>query len=90
MKKNDIMKKWLGKKIRQHRLDLDITQLRLAELLNVRAPSICEWEKGRSYPTLPKLFLLSKILKMSIVIDQTELTKIEKELKESSNATTKI
>ena len=79
MKKDNIRKKWIGKKIRQHRLKIDITQKKLAEMLNVKAASICGWEKGKSYPTISNLVLISKILKIPVTIDQTELTQIEKE-----------
>lgn len=87
MRKTDITRKWLGKKIRQYRLKVDLTQRKLAELLNIKAPAVCMWERGKSYPTISNLVLISKILKIPVTIDQTELTQIEKE---TSDATTKI
>lgn len=90
MKKTDAKRKWIGQKIRQHRLKVDLTQKKLAEMLSIKAQSISDWEKGNAYPSLSKLFSISRILNLPISIDKIELTQIEKELKESSNATTKI
>ena len=72
-------KKWLGEKIRRRRLQLDISQKKLAKLLKINPPSICAWEKGISFPSLDKLFLLAKVLEIVISIDNTDITQIDKE-----------
>ncbi len=52
----------LGDHIRKKRLDEELTQRQLAELLEVTASTINNWEKGRSAPTLQALPRLIKFL----------------------------
>lgn len=55
-----------GERLKQRRLELKITQARLAELLSVSRSAISNWEVGRNYPDLDILVSLSEILQVSI------------------------
>lgn len=56
----------IGKKIKQRRLELDMTQEQLGEMLGVTKVSICNWEKGIKFPSTENLIELSKIFNVSI------------------------
>ncbi len=51
--------------IRQRREELGLTQLRLAELLNVSQGTISQWENGSKTPSVDNLIALAKELRCS-------------------------
>lgn len=56
----------IGKKIKMRRLELDLTQEQLGEMIGVTKVSICNWEKGIKFPSTENLIELSKTLNISI------------------------
>ena len=52
--------------IRKCREEKGYTQQYVALCLNVKAPSVNEWENGRSNPTIRNLIALAKLLEVSI------------------------
>lgn len=62
----EINYKQLGKKIKERRKDLKMTQERLASDLNVNPSHISNIENARSYPSLTALFTISNSLKCGI------------------------
>ena len=56
----------IGKKIKQKRTELGITQEVLAERLNVARSTISNWEIGRNYPDIQTIVLLSDELDISL------------------------
>ena len=59
-------KKDLGLFIKERRQILNISQLDLANLLNITTQAISRWENGLSYPNFILLGELAKILKLSL------------------------
>ena len=55
-----------SERIKDLRLEKDLTQKALASLLNLTPNSICEWEKGRCAPGIDHLKNLSKIFEVSV------------------------
>lgn len=55
-----------GDNLREIRKQKNISQERLAELLNVSRQSISKWEQDICYPEMEKLLLLSKELGVSL------------------------
>lgn len=56
----------IGKKIKQKRTELGITQEVLAERVNVARSTISNWEIGRNYPDIQTIVLLSDELDISL------------------------
>lgn len=56
------IKKLLGKKIKQLRKDKDLTQEKLAELINIEIPSLSNIETGKYSPSVETLQKLSEVL----------------------------
>lgn len=56
-----------GERLRQVRELEGLTQVEMAEALNVSQPAYVEWEKGRTQPTPDKFPLIAKVLNTSIV-----------------------
>lgn len=54
----------IGRKIQARRLELGLTQKRLAELVGVKRLSIINIEKGKFEPSKDRLFRLCKALKL--------------------------
>lgn len=52
--------------IRDKRINLQITQAVLAELLHVDRSAIAKWETGKAMPRADKMPMLAKILNCSI------------------------
>jgi transcriptional regulator with XRE-family HTH domain len=48
--------------IRYYRLKAGMTQRRLGRLVGKRRSVISDWERGKSFPTVPNLFRLAKAL----------------------------
>lgn len=55
----------MGEKIAYARIEQNVTQEWLAEQIGVSRQTISKWESDRSYPEIPKLFVLSQILEVS-------------------------
>ncbi len=53
---------FIGKRIKEKRLEYNYTQEQLGALLNVSKVSICNWENDVKYPSSKNLIQLSKIL----------------------------
>ena len=54
-----------SQKIKNFRLDRNLTQKQLAEMLHLTPNNICEWEKGRSYPSFDVLIKLADLMEVS-------------------------
>jgi len=57
--------KKLGKKIKLARVELDLTQMDLAEKINAKQKSISRYENGISLPSLETLVKIAKVLQKS-------------------------
>lgn len=66
MDKNLINKKTLGRKIKEARNTLGLTQAELAEKIGVSQNFLGDIERGIKLPGLPKLILLCNTLKISL------------------------
>lgn len=76
----------IGKKIKQRRNELGITQDNLAERINVARSTISNWEIGRNYPDIQTIVLLSDELDISL----DELLKGDKVVVEKIASDTKV
>lgn len=56
----------IGKKIKQRRNELGITQETLAEKINVSRSTVSNWEIGRNYPDIQTIVSLSDELDISL------------------------
>ena len=56
----------MGAKIKSRRLELNMTQVELAEKLNVSRSTVSNWEIGRNYPDLQLIVSLADILELSL------------------------
>ena len=56
----------LGKKIKNLRMQKDITQEQLAERLFVSRVTVSKWERGRGYPNIDSLKLMADVFSISI------------------------
>ena len=69
MKKNEagiIDQKAFGKKIRDARKSMKLTQFELAEKINVSQNFLGDIERGLKLPSVPKLIVLSNVLNLSL------------------------
>lgn len=55
---------WIMKKIKEYRLRANLSQGQLAEKLNVKQPSVSQWERGAAYPEIDTARRISDILNM--------------------------
>ena len=55
----------LGEIIKNFRVENNLTQKKLAEMLHLTANNVCEWEKGRSYPSYDVLIKIADMMKVS-------------------------
>ena len=55
--------KKLGKKIKIARIELDLTQTKLAQKINAKQKSISRYETGVSVPSIQTLVKIAKVLK---------------------------
>lgn len=63
-----------GKTIKNKRLELEMTQQSLSEILHITRQTLSRWENGSSYPNLDTVVMLSDVLNISL----EELLKGEK------------
>ena len=66
MEKNIINKKLFGKKVKDARTKLNLTQFELSEKIGVSQNFLGDIERGIKLPSLSKLILLSNTLKVSL------------------------
>ena len=65
--------------LKQSRNEKQLTQERLAELLDVTRQAVSKWEQGVGYPETDKLIILAKVLNISLDwLFETELANEEK------------
>lgn len=57
---------FLGRRIRDKRKDLNLTQEKLGSILNVSKVSVCNWEKNIKRPSSKNLINLSKIFNVPL------------------------
>lgn len=68
-----------AEKLKQIRNEKNLTQEKLAELLDVTRQAIYKWEQCGGYPETEKLIILAKVLNTSLDwLFETELTNKEK------------
>jgi len=58
----------IGKQIRKHRLDAQLSQEELADKIYVTRQTISNWENDRNYPDIRSLVLLSSVFGVSLDI----------------------
>lgn len=63
---DDDLGRLLGQQIAAHRRALNLTQLQLAEQLNVEPETISRFERGTSLPSLKRLLELSAVLQVGV------------------------
>lgn len=51
--------------LRQLRISTKLKQIDMAKQLGIRESTISMWEKGKSYPSIPTIYKLAKILKVT-------------------------
>lgn len=56
----------VGELLKQQRLQKNLTQAKLAELLGVSIKTISNWENGRNYPDIASLITLSNLYSISL------------------------
>ena len=56
----------IGDTIKRLRRDKNITQEKLADVLNVSVPAVSKWERGECYPDITMLILLASYFKTSV------------------------
>lgn len=66
MSKKIINKNSFGKRLREYRNELGLTQSELAEKINVSQNFLGDLERGVKLPSLEKLILLANTLKVSL------------------------
>ena len=62
-KRRDMDTRKLGKKIKISRVELDLTQTRLAEKIKAKQKSISRYETGVALPSIETLVKIAKVLK---------------------------
>ena len=60
-------KKLLGKRIKEIRKNVGLTQEKLAELIDIETTTLSGIESGRHYPSLPTLEKIAKNLNVSLM-----------------------
>ena len=61
-----IMKKEFGRRLRELRKQRDLTQEKLAELIDIKPENYCRIENGLSFPKPENIEKLSKVLQVEI------------------------
>ena len=56
----------IGKKIKQARLDRNLTQMKLADAMGVSYQAVSNWERGNSMPDIGKLEELCALLGIGV------------------------
>lgn len=56
----------IGENIKKLRKEKDITQEKLAEVLNVSVAAVSKWERGETYPDITLIFPLAHYFDVSV------------------------
>jgi len=75
----------IGEKLKRARVEANITQETLAEILAVSRQTISNWENGRSYPDIASIIVLSDVYNITLDSLLKGDEKIIKHLKESTD-----
>jgi transcriptional regulator with XRE-family HTH domain len=75
----------IGEKLKLARMDANMTQEALAEMLAVSRQTISNWENGRSYPDIASIIVMSDVYGMTLDSLLKGDEKIIKHLKESTD-----
>ena len=75
----------IGEKLKRARMEANITQEALAEMLSVSRQTISNWENGRSYPDIASIIVLSDVYNITLDSLLKGDEKIIKHLKESTD-----
>lgn len=69
----------VGKRIKEQRKFLNLTQEDLATNVGVSVPAVSKWENGSSYPDITLLIPISRILNLSVdeLLDNPKILSIE-------------
>ena len=59
-------RKNFGKKIKLARVELDLTQAKLAQKINTKQKNISRYETGASLPSIETLVKIAKVLKKKV------------------------
>lgn len=51
--------------LKQLRISTNMKQFELAKSLNLQTSTVSMWEKGKSYPSIPTIYKIAKILKVT-------------------------
>ena len=51
--------------LKQLRISTNMKQFELAKSLNLQTSTVSMWEKGKSYPSIPTIHKIAKILKVT-------------------------
>lgn len=70
----------IGDKIKEQRLEKQLTQEQLSQLLNVSRSTVSSWEVGRNYPDLETIVAISDLFGISLDHLLREDTKMTKDL----------
>ena len=57
----------LGKQIKKHRQEVQLSQEKLADRVYVSRQTISNWENDKSYPDVTSLVLLSEVFKSHLI-----------------------
>lgn len=79
--KVEVTRKIVGERIGRRRCSINLSQERLAEIVDVSRLTIWKWENGKCWPTLPHLAKLADLFGCSIdyLVLGTEIRGCEKE-----------
>lgn len=69
----------MGKTIRQFREEMGLTQLELANKLDVTPATVYTWERGRNEPRVSQLRKLAE--EFGVLMDDIELPEVERAVK---------
>ena len=73
----------LGKQIKKHRNELEISQEKLAEKIYVSRQSVSNWENDKNYPDINSLIRLSEVFHVSLdILIKGDVEKMKKEISE--------
>lgn len=76
----------IGKRIKEQRTKLDLTQEQLAARINVARSTVANWENGRNYPDIQMIVILSETLDLTL----DELLKGDQEVVEKISEDTQV
>ena len=66
MDKGELYRREFGKKLRDMRRLMGLTQQDLAEALNVSSQAVSKWERGKAFPNMSKMPAIAKLLNTEV------------------------